>query len=116
MPKAKKKKYNAESFWFLAIIIVSVIGVTLTSKAVVWSILGICGAVVAYKNIKKKEENCFLIGTSALLIVIMMFLLVPEFYSSSLTLLKSFLVNLGVGLGVASFVVALGLIARLGLD
>jgi hypothetical protein len=115
MPKAKKK-YNIGTFWFLAIIVVSLIGVAAISKVVIWSIIGICGAVVAYKNIKKKEENSFLIGSSALLIVILTVLLVPDFYGAALSLLKSFMVNLGVGFGVAAFVVALGLISRLGLD
>ena len=115
MPKAKKK-YNIGTVWFLAIIAISLIGVFPTSRAVIWSILGICGAFVAYKNIKKKEENSFLIGSSALLIVILMVLLVPDFYGSAMSLLKSFMINLGVGFGVAAFVVALGLISRLGLD
>ena len=113
----KKKKYTMGTFWFLAIIVVSLLGVATTiSKSMLWSIIGICGAVVAYKNIKKKEENSFLIGSSALLIVIMMVLLVPDFYGSVLSLLRSFMINLGVGFGVAAFVVALGLISRLGLD
>jgi uncharacterized membrane protein YuzA (DUF378 family) len=116
MPKAKKK-YTVGTFWFLAIIAVSLIGVaTPTSKAIVWLIIGICGAIVAYKNIKKKEEVSFLIATSSLLIVIMMLLVVPDFCCSMMTILKDFLTNLGVGFGVAGFVVALGLISRVGLD
>lgn len=118
MPKPrKKKKYSAGTFWFLAIIAFSLIGVaTTTSKTMIWSIIGICGAIVAYKNIKKREEVSFLIAASSLLIVIMMTLLVPDFQGAVFPLLRDFLINLGVGFSVAGFVVALGLISRVCLD
>ena len=115
MPKAKKK-YTTGTVWFLAILIISVIGIGIANKTIIWLILGICGAIVAYKNIQNKEENSFLIGTSALLIVIMMFLLIPQFYKISWSLAGDFLINLAIGFGVAGFVVALGLISRLGLE
>ena len=116
MPKAKKK-YTIGTAWFLAILIISFIGIVIqVNKTIIWLILGICGAIVAYKNIQKREENSFLIGTSALLIVIMMFLLIPQFYKISWSLAGDFLINLAIGFGVAGFVVALGLISRLGLE
>jgi len=116
MPKAKKK-YTIGTAWFLAILIISFIGIVIpVNKTIIWLILGICGAIVAYKNIQKREENSFLIGTSALLIVIMMFLLIPEFYKIALSFLGDFLINLGIAFGVAGFVVALGLISRLGVE
>lgn len=116
MPKTKKK-YTTRTIWFLAILLISLIGIVIpVNKMIIWLILGICGAIVAYENIQKKEENSFLIGTSALLIVIMMFLLIPEFYRIAMSFLGDFLINLGIAFGVAGFVVALGLISRLGLE
>lgn len=113
----KKKKCNAGTFWFLAIIAFSLIGVaTTTNRSMIWSIVGICGAIVAYKNIQKKEEVSFLIAASSLLIVIMMTLVVPDFQGAVFPLLREFMINLGVGFSVASFVVALGLISRVCLD
>jgi len=120
MPKARKrskKKYTTGTVWFLAILIVSLIGIVIpVNKMVIWLILGICGAIVAYKNIQRKEENSFLIGTSALLLIIMMILLIPDFYKIALSFVGDFLINLGIAFGVAGFVVALGLISRLGLE
>jgi len=43
-------------------------------------------------------------------------LLVPDFYGAIISLVRDFLTNLGVGIGVAGFVVALGLISRVCLD
>jgi hypothetical protein len=119
MPKNKKakKKYNTGTFWFLAIIVVSIIGAATTgSRAIVWSIIGICGAIVAYKNIQKREEMSFLIASSSLLIVMMAFMLISDFQGAMFPLLRGFLINIMVGFGVADFVVALGLLSKICLD
>lgn len=115
MPKAKKK-YTAGTFWFLAIFAVSILGVFLPNTTVVWLVLAISGAIVAYENIQKREEISFLTGISSMVIIIILFLLFPMFAGRDIPLLADFLLNLGVAFGVAGFVVALGLITRLGLE
>ncbi|MFH0929501.1 MAG: hypothetical protein V1818_04085 [Candidatus Aenigmatarchaeota archaeon] len=116
MAKAKKRKYTAGTFWFLAIFIVSILGTFLPNTMILWLILGISGAIVAYENIQRKEETSFLIAISSILIIIVMFLLFPMFSGVDMSLIGDFLLNLGVAFGVAGFVVSLGLITRLGLE
>ena len=123
-----KSKYTMGTFWFLMIIVVSVVASFIPgNETIFWLILGICGAIVAITNIRIKEETSFLIGTSALLIVIIsLFTLIPivipqllitsDMVTVNLTILGNFLVNLVIAFGVAGFIVALGLIARLGLE
>ena len=117
MPKAKKKnKYTAGTFWFLAIFVISVLGVFIPNTTIVWLVLGISGAIVAYENIQRKEEVSYLVGISSMIIITLMFLLFPVFTGKEVPLLSDFLLNLGVAFGVSGFVVALGLITRLGLE
>jgi len=112
----KKSKYTIGTAGFLAILIISILGSVISNTTILWLILAICGAIVAIQNIQIKEENSFLIGTGTLIIVITAILIIPEFGSVSMSPIGSFLVNLVVGFGVAGFVVALGLISRLGLE
>jgi hypothetical protein len=118
MKKAvRKSRYDLATVFFIGIVIVSIIGVVLPiNRGIIWLILGICGAVVAIQNIRLKEENSFLIGTTALLIVITTILIIPEFNNIAMSFIGSFLANLAIGFGVAGFIVALGLISRLGLE
>jgi hypothetical protein len=112
----KKAKYDLATVLFIGIIIVSVIGAVMPiNKGIVWLILGICGAVVAIQNIQIKEEVSFLIATTALILILSAFLLIVEFRYVSYNFSSLFL-NLIVGFGVAGFIVALGLISRLGLE
>jgi len=121
-----KSKYTMGTFWFLLIIIVSIVGSVMPSDVTIfWLILGICGAIVAITNIRIKEEISFLIGTSALLIIIIsLFTLIPivlpqlfilDMLTGQLTILGVFLVNLAVAFSVAGFIVALGLLVKLGI-
>jgi len=113
----KKMKYDLATIFFLGIIIVSIIGAALPIiKGIIWLILGVCGAIVAIQNIQIKEENSFLIGTIALVAVLTAFLLIPELRYALSSPVGTFLLNLIVGFGIAGFIVALGLIARLGLE
>ena len=115
MPKAKKMGYTAGTFWFLAIFAISILGIFIPNTAIIWLVLGISGAIVAYENIQKKEEVSYLVGVSSIVIITLMFLLFPVFTGKEVPLLSDFLLNLGVAFGVSGFVVALGLITRLGL-
>jgi hypothetical protein len=109
-------KYDLATVFFVGIIVVSVVGAVLPlAQGIVWLILGLCGAMVAIQNIQIKEENSFLIGTIALVTILSAFLLIPEFRFALSSPLGTFLFNLLIGFGVAGFIVALGLIARLGL-
>ncbi|MBN2202939.1 MAG: hypothetical protein JW700_02035 [Candidatus Aenigmarchaeota archaeon] len=116
MAKAKKKKYTAGTFWFLAIFVVSILGTFLPNTTIIWLILGISGAIVAYENIQRKEETSFLIAISSMIIIIVMFLSFPSFCGYEIPIANDFLLNLGVAFGVAGFVVSLGLITRVGLE
>jgi len=113
----KKAKYDLATVFFLGIIIISIIGAAMPiNRGIIWLILGVCGAIVAIQNIQIKEENSFLISTSALIIILTAFLLIPEFGTISDSAIGTLLVNLIVGFGIAGFIVALGLISRLGLE
>ena len=81
----------------------------------IWLILGIAGAIVAIINIQVREEISFLIATTSLLVIIITFLAVPSL-SGIGSMIEDFLTNLAVGFGVAGFVVAIGLITKLGLE
>lgn len=113
----KKSKYDLATIFFVGIIIIAIIGAALPmNRAIVWLMLGICGAIVAVQNIQVKEENSFLIATSALIIILMAFLLIPETGSMFYSPIGTLFVNLIIGFGIAGFIVALGLISRLGLE
>lgn len=114
----KKRKYTIATVLFLGIIVFSVIGAfpLFIDQTIVWMIVGICGALVAIENIKRNEENSFLIGTTGLLVIVIAMLTIPHFSSVLSNELMRFLVNLAFAFGIAGFVVALGLITRLGLE
>ncbi len=115
----KKKKYDWGTFWFLAIIIVAIIGSfpgLIFYESIIWLILGICGAMIAIQNIQIKEEKSFLIGVTALFVIIIAFLAIPQFNRVAISLFGKFLVNLAVAFGVAGFVVSLGIISKVGIE
>lgn len=115
--KKVKTRYDLATIFFLGIIIIAVIGAALPiNRGIIWLVLGVCGAIVAIQNIQIREENSFLIGTATLVIVLTAFLLIPEFGTISNSPIGTLLVNLIVGFGIAGFIVALGLISRLGLE
>jgi peptidoglycan/LPS O-acetylase OafA/YrhL len=112
MPKARFRPTMGTG-WFLAILVIAAITAWWQpDRAITAMVLGLCGAVVAVLNIKAAEERDFLISIAALAIVIMALLtLVP-----ATAPFEPFLVNLLIAFGVAGFIVALSLIAKLGLD
>lgn len=108
MPKSKTK-YGSGTAWFLAILVISVIGAFVSvSTTLLWLVLGVCGAVVAILNIRVSEEKEYLHGVVALLLITIAF--APILPISELS---NFLMNLSVGFGVAGFVIALSHIARI---
>jgi hypothetical protein len=113
----KKSKYDLATAFFIGIIVISVIGASLPiNSEIIWLLLGICGAIVAIQNIQIKEENSFLISTTTLVVILTAFLLIPELEPVSSSAIGTLFVNLIVGFGSAGFIVALGLISRLGLE
>ena len=116
---AKRKNWNWKTFWFLLLLIFAALGsvdlfVNYVSIGVVWLVLGILGAIVALLDVGRREEYSFLLGTIGLMIIIMAFTTIPKFTQAT-GVLGDFLINLGVGFGSAGLVVALSLIARVGL-
>ena len=113
----KKAKYDMATIFFIGIILFSIIGAVLSiNREIIWLIIGICGAIVAIQNIQKKEEISFLAGTTTLIVVLTAFLLIPEFSIIANSPIGTLFVDLIIGFGVAGFIVALGLISRLGLE
>jgi hypothetical protein len=118
--RAKKSfKIEWKVFWFLLLLIFAALGsieqfVSFISIGVVWLVLGILGAIVALLDVRKREEYSFLLGTIGLMIIIMAFTVIPKFAQAT-GVLGDFLINLGIGFGSAGLVVALSLIARVGL-
>jgi hypothetical protein len=113
----KKNRFDLATIFFVGIIVIAIIGATLPiNTGIIWLMLGICGAIVAVQNIQIKEENSFLIATTALVIILTAFLLIPDFGFTFYSPIGTLFVNLIVGFGVAGFIVALGLVSRLGLE
>jgi len=110
-----KRKIGMGTAWFLAILVIAALGSYIAVQAtILYLVLGICGAIVAILNIKKREEPAFLISATALVVIVMAWSSILDF--TTLPALGIFLYGLVVGFGVAGFVVALGLIAKLGID
>ena len=59
----KKRKYTIGTVLFLGILVISIIGAfpLFADQTIIWMIVGICGALVAVENIRRREENSFLI-------------------------------------------------------
>lgn len=111
---ARKQAFRANqgTIWFLGILIVSAVAVFSdiepTTAALV---LGIFGAIVAILNITAEEETKYLVATTALIVIIMTW----RAYMNLPDVLSLFLHYLVIGFSVSGFVVALALIAKLGL-
>lgn len=122
MAKKSKKiipgKYNMGTIWFLTLILIAVVGATpsIVNREIIWMLVGICGAMVAIENIQKQEEISFLVGTSAVLVVVISLMTIPQLSVMTVSTVGYFLVNIAFGFGIAAFSVAMGLIARLGLE
>jgi hypothetical protein len=113
----KKNRFDLATIFFVGIVIFAIIGAAVPiNRGIIWLILGICGAIVAIQNIQIKEENSFLIAISALVIILTAFLLIPGFGDMFSSPIGTLFVNLIIGFGIAGFIVALGLISRLGLE
>jgi amino acid transporter len=113
--KSRFHKYTLGTVWFLAILLLAIFGASpaVFNRDLLWLLLAICGAIVAIYNIQKKEEISFLITSSTLLIIVI-FMQVSGFSVTSMV--DNFIFNLGVAFGAAAFVVALALVAKLGLE
>jgi len=113
--KSRFHKYTLGTVWFLAILLLAIFGASpaVFNRDLLWLLLAICGAIVAIYNIQKKEEISFLIASSTLLIIVI-FMQVSGFSVTSMV--DNFIFNLGVAFGAAAFVVALALVAKLGLE
>ena len=118
--RVKKSILDFKTAWFLFLLIFAAFGsipefVAFLSIELVWLILGLLGAVVALIDVRRSEEQAFLLGTIGLMIIIVALTVIPNFIQVT-GILGDFLVNLGVGFGSAGLVVALSLIARIGLN
>ncbi|MEM5772476.1 MAG: hypothetical protein QXO19_03300 [Candidatus Aenigmatarchaeota archaeon] len=116
--KIKKPIFQATlgTAWFVALIIIAIIAAVAPGtapKEIVYLILGICGAMIAIDNIRIDEEQSFLIAVTGLIIITISWLIaMPQMNE----ILKSLLINLDIGFGVAAFIVALSEIYRLGIE
>jgi len=120
MPKNTKKKFKLElgTGFFLAILLISAVAAWADPEMLYISttmpVLGICGAIVAMLNIRVSEERDFLIGTTALIIVLFAMNSIAGLVALP-TEVRIFIINLMMGFGIAGFIVALSLIAKVGL-
>lgn len=120
MPKPQKRfKPGLGTLCFAAIIVISIIAAYFLAEinTVAVLILGIFGALVAITNIQIKESGSFLVAISALLIIIISwFVIIPTITTEIPKQLIKFLTGIAIGFGIAGFIVALGVIARIGLE
>jgi len=120
MPKNTKKKFKLElgTGFFLAILLISAVAAWMDPEMLYISttmlVLGICGAIVAMLNIRVSEERDFLIGVTALIIVLFAMNSIAGLVALP-TEVRIFIINLMMGFGIAGFIVALSLIAKVGL-
>ena len=113
MPKKAAFRANQGTVWFLAIVILSAFGAVYPVYAIeLTMIVAICGAIVAIMNITKVEETKYVIATTALVVIVTSWSLMGFLTNNMLDI---FLSNLVVGFGVAGFILALSLIAKIGL-
>lgn len=111
-----KSKYDLATIFFVGIIVFSAIGALApATTGIIWLVIAICGAMVAIENIRISEENSFLIGVIALVTILSALLIIPEFRYALSSNISVFFFNLIVGFGVAGFIVALGVVSRLGI-
>lgn len=116
--KAKKSVFQATlgTAWFVALIIIAIVAAIAPGAApaeIVYLILGICGAMIAIENIRIEEEQAFLVSISALILIVISWLIAIENLNE---IFKSFIMNLVIGFGVAAFIVAISEIYRLGIQ
>jgi len=113
----RKNHFSSATGWFAAILIIAAVAsfIKLDSmmEMYVTYILAIAGAIVAMINIRIAEEKMFLISVAAL-VIINMGLVGMGFITNSM--LEAFLGYLSLAFGVAGFIVALAVIAKLGID
>ena len=115
------KAHAIHAIWFIAAIVTSALaalGIIPLDPSIVWLILGISGVGIAILNIQVKEEVTFLVGVTAMLIVIVAFMLIPGTSGmfSTIPEFGKFLVNLAVVFGFGGLIVALALISKIGLE
>ena len=117
MPRTRKTAFKLEAGtgWFLAILLISAVGALWNlDMSIIALVLGICGAAVAILNIRIDEERDFLIGVTALTVVLFAMVSISEIAALA-SAAKAFFINLLVAFGIAGFIVALSLIAKVGL-
>ncbi len=117
--KSKKLALNAGTAWFLALLVIALIGAFVQNSidpTIVYLILGICGAMVAIYNVRFDEEVTFLTAIAALFIVLIAWNVTGMFALIGSTELASFLINIMVGLGVSGFIVSISLIFKIAID
>lgn len=123
MPRKTKAKRNrlrieAGSAWFLAILLISAVSAIWDPQMayISWTalVLGICGAIVAMLNIRVDEERDFLIGVTALIIILFAMNSVATLIGMPIEV-KIFFINLLMAFSISGFIVALSHIAKLGL-
>jgi hypothetical protein len=103
------------TIWFLAIIVFGLIGSfpSMLNREILWLLLMVCGAIVAMHNVRKDEEVTFLVATTSLLVILVCMKVAAV---SIVPFVDLFVYNIAIGFGTAAFVVALALIAKLGLE
>lgn len=104
-------KINLGTYAFLAILLVAAISAFIGELYITTLIVAICGAAVALLNITKKEQTNFLISLTALVVIVLAWLI-----QSGSVQFNTFLTNLVVGFGVAGFIIALGVIIKIGIE
>ena len=113
--RSKGHKYTMGTIWFLAIIVLGLIGSfpSMLNREILWLLLMVCGAIVAMHNVRKDEELTFLVATTSLLVILVCMKVAAV---SIVPFVDLFVYNIAIGFGTAAFVVALALIAKLGLE
>lgn len=117
MPRKRVTAFRLEAGtgWFLAILLISAVAALWNLDiALTALVLGICGAAVAILNIRADEERDFLIGVIALTVVLFAMVSIPQIAALAAAT-QRFFINLIVAFGIAGFIVALSLIAKVGL-
>lgn len=120
MPKNKGKGFKIElgTGFFLAILLISAVAAWADPEMVYITItllvLAICGAIVAILNIRISEERDFLIGVTALILVLFAMNSIAGILGLP-TEIRLCIINLLAGFGASGFIVALSHIAKVGL-
>ena len=110
---AKTRSYDIRKLGNIALVVIFLLAAVSIyvplDAAATYAVLGVLGAVIAILNIKKAEEQPFLLAVIALMVLATVVFAIPGMPTE----IGEFLVRISIPFGIAGLIVALGLIVKI---